>query len=75
MVMSSSSLSSPQDWYSIDGRRIGGVPVSAGGAVNPNGRSSSSMSVRRVVTRKVTYVRTPIDPAPKGKRRKVEDEN
>lgn len=30
------------------------------------------VSVRQVVTRTVTYCRTPLDPAPKGKRRKVE---
>ena len=32
------------------------------------------MSVRQVVTRTVTYCRTPLDPAPKGKRRKIEVE-
>ena len=32
------------------------------------------VSVRQVVTRTVTYCRTPLDPAPKGKRRKVEVE-
>lgn len=30
------------------------------------------VSVRQVVTRTVTYTRTPLDPAPKGKRRKLE---
>lgn len=30
------------------------------------------MSVRQVVTRTVTYCRTPLEPAPKGKRRKIE---
>ncbi|KAL9026324.1 MAG: hypothetical protein Q9196_004999 [Gyalolechia fulgens] len=30
------------------------------------------VSVRQVVTRTVTYTRTPLDPAPKGKRRKIE---
>lgn len=32
------------------------------------------VSVRQVVTRTVTYCRTPLDPAPRGKRRKVEVE-
>ncbi|KAI9664974.1 MAG: hypothetical protein M1821_006422 [Bathelium mastoideum] len=41
-------------------------PVTGGG--------SSRVSVRQVVTRTVTYSRTPLDPAPKGKRRRVEDE-
>ncbi|KAF2842961.1 hypothetical protein M501DRAFT_926345 [Patellaria atrata CBS 101060] len=31
-----------------------------------------SVSVRQVVTRTVTYCSTPLDPAPKGKRRKLE---
>jgi len=31
------------------------------------------VSVRQVVTRTVTYCRTPLEPAPRGKRRKVED--
>jgi len=31
--------------------------------------------VRQVVTRTVTYCRTPLDPAPKGKRRKLEVED
>ena len=75
MVMSSSSITSPQDWYSVDGRRIGNVPVSANGNVTPTSRTASSMSVRRVVTRKVTYARTPIEPAPRGKRRRVGEES
>ncbi|TKA68105.1 hypothetical protein B0A49_08710 [Cryomyces minteri] len=37
-----------------------------------NGKSGK-VSVRQVVTRTVTYSKTPIDPAPKGKRRKVEE--
>lgn len=39
------------------------------------GMSSSmrAVSVRQVVTRTVTYSRTPLDPAPKGKRRKIEE--
>lgn len=32
-----------------------------------------SMSVKQVVTRTVTYTRTPLEPAPRGKRRKVEE--
>lgn len=32
-----------------------------------------SMSVKQVVTRTVTYTRTPLDPAPRGKRRKMEE--
>lgn len=34
---------------------------------------SGKVSVRQVVTRTVTYCRTPLDPAPKGKRRKLEE--
>jgi hypothetical protein len=30
------------------------------------------VSVRQVVTRTVTYCRTPLEPAPRGKRRKIE---
>lgn len=30
------------------------------------------MSVRQVVTRTVTYCRTPLEPAPRGKRRKLD---
>lgn len=33
------------------------------------------VSVRQVVTRTVTYCRTPLEPAPKGKRRKIEVED
>jgi hypothetical protein len=36
--------------------------------------ASGKVSVRQVVTRTVTYCRTPLDPAPKGKRRKIEVE-
>ena len=56
------------------------APHSAGGAsAGPAGTGATptrtSVSVTRVVTRKVTFSRTtPIEPAPKGKRRKVEDE-
>ncbi|KAK4967030.1 hypothetical protein LTR28_002989 [Elasticomyces elasticus] len=35
--------------------------------------SGGKVSVRQVVTRTVTYCRTPLEPAPKGKRRKVEE--
>ncbi|KAF2239377.1 hypothetical protein EV356DRAFT_515573 [Viridothelium virens] len=38
------------------------------------GSGTSRVSVRQVVTRTVTYSRTPLDPPPKGKRRRVEDE-
>lgn len=34
---------------------------------------SSRVCVRQVVTRTVTYAKTPLDPAPKGKRRKIEE--
>lgn len=36
--------------------------------------SAKSVSVRQVVTRTVTYARTPLEPAPKGKRRKLDHE-
>jgi len=34
---------------------------------------TGKVCVRHVVTRTVTYCRTPLDPAPKGKRRRVEE--
>lgn len=37
----------------------------------PRSASSKHVSVRQVVTRTVTYKRTPLDPPPKGKRRKA----
>ncbi|KAK3047240.1 hypothetical protein LTR09_011340 [Extremus antarcticus] len=37
--------------------------------------SNGKVSVRQVVTRTVTYCRTPLDPAPKGKRRKIDVED
>ncbi|KAF2166575.1 hypothetical protein M409DRAFT_23210 [Zasmidium cellare ATCC 36951] len=40
---------------------------------NANG-PPGKVHVRQVVTRTVTYCRTPLDPAPKGKRRKIEVE-
>ncbi|OXV09522.1 hypothetical protein Egran_02713 [Elaphomyces granulatus] len=36
-------------------------------------RSAQPMSVRQVVTRTVTFKRTPLDPPPKGKRRKTNE--
>ncbi|USW57511.1 hypothetical protein Slin15195_G108300 [Septoria linicola] len=39
------------------------------------GGPSGKVHVRHVVTRTVTYCRTPLDPAPKGKRRKIEAED
>lgn len=60
---------SPADWV-LDGKtRYYGSPRSA----RPG--SHRPVSVRQVVTRTVTYTRspvTPLEPAPKGKRRKVE---
>ncbi|MCJ1255033.1 hypothetical protein MMC24_002849 [Lignoscripta atroalba] len=54
---------SPADWI-IDGKtRYFESPRS--GTYRP-------VSVKQVVTRTVTYTRTPLDPAPKGKRRKIE---
>ncbi|KAJ5287850.1 hypothetical protein N7478_003536 [Penicillium angulare] len=35
--------------------------------------TAKSVSVRQVVTRTITYKRTPLDPPPKGKRRKTQD--
>ncbi|KAL8815782.1 MAG: hypothetical protein Q9191_008423 [Dirinaria sp. TL-2023a] len=60
---------SPADWI-LDGKtRFYGSPRSArSGCHRP-------VSVRQVVTRTVTYTRspvTPLEPAPKGKRRKIE---
>ncbi|KXS93734.1 hypothetical protein AC578_996 [Pseudocercospora eumusae] len=40
-----------------------------------NGPPGSKLHVRHVVTRTVTYCRTPLDPAPKGKRRKIEGDD
>ncbi|MCJ1484513.1 hypothetical protein MMC06_004684 [Schaereria dolodes] len=54
---------SPADWF-LDGRtRYFDSPRSG---------SHRPVSVKHVVTRTVTYTRTPLDPAPKGKRRKIE---
>ncbi|KAL8743772.1 MAG: hypothetical protein Q9190_003901 [Brigantiaea leucoxantha] len=54
---------SPADWYLEGKTRYFDSPRS--GCHRP-------VSVRQVVTRTVTYTRTPLDPAPKGKRRKIE---
>ncbi|MCJ1230940.1 hypothetical protein MMC12_007614 [Toensbergia leucococca] len=54
---------SPADWF-LDGKtRYYESPRT--GCPRP-------VSVRQVVTRTVTYTQTPLDPAPKGKRRKIE---
>nr|POE63394.1 hypothetical protein CFP56_04297 [Quercus suber] len=56
---------------------LSGVPWSATSfsPVDPeaNGKPGK-VSVRQVVTRTVTYCRTPLEPAPRGKRRKIEVE-
>lgn len=39
---------------------------------SPRSACHRPVSVRQVVTRTVTYTQTPLDPAPKGKRRKLE---
>ncbi|MCJ1412767.1 hypothetical protein MMC19_006865 [Ptychographa xylographoides] len=55
---------SPTEWI-LDGKtRYYSAPRSAG--------THRPVSVKQVVTRTVTYTRTPLEPAPKGKRRKVE---
>ncbi|KAL8636550.1 MAG: hypothetical protein Q9228_006061 [Teloschistes exilis] len=54
---------SPADWY-FEGKTRYYEPPRTG--------SHRPVSVRQVVTRTVTYTRTPLDPAPKGKRRKLE---
>ncbi|KAI4286752.1 MAG: hypothetical protein L6R35_003990 [Caloplaca aegaea] len=62
----SASMRSPYsaaDWY-IDGKSRYYEPQRTG--------CHRPVSVRQVVTRTVTYTRTPLDPAPKGKRRKLE---
>ncbi|KAJ5748688.1 uncharacterized protein N7511_010384 [Penicillium nucicola] len=51
---------SPSDWK----LRYLDVPKSA---------TTKAVSVRQVVTRTVTYKRTPLDPPPKGKRRKTQE--
>jgi hypothetical protein len=55
---------SPSDWSLDAGIRYFDRPRS--GVIRP-------VSVRQVVTRTVTYKRTDLDPAPKGKRRKTND--
>ncbi|KAL8843511.1 MAG: hypothetical protein Q9170_000015 [Blastenia crenularia] len=62
----SASMRSPfsyTDWYA-DGKSRHFEPPRTG--------CHRPVSVRQVVTRTVTYTRTPLDPAPKGKRRKIE---
>ena len=55
---------SPVDWI-LDGKtRYFEQPRSA--------THRAAVSVKQVVTRTVTYTRTPLEPAPKGKRRKLE---
>lgn len=54
---------SPADWY-VEGKARYFEP--------PRSGCHRPVSVRQVVTRTVTYTRTPLDPAPKGKRRKLE---
>ncbi|KAJ5774165.1 hypothetical protein N7457_009061 [Penicillium paradoxum] len=39
----------------------------------PKSATTKAVSVRQVVTRTVTYKRTPLDPPPKGKRRKTQE--
>ncbi|MCJ1346855.1 hypothetical protein MMC31_005073 [Peltigera leucophlebia] len=57
---------SPADWYLDSKARIYESPRT------PRSGCHRPVSVRQVVTRTVTYTRTPLDPAPKGKRRKLE---
>ncbi|KAL8719485.1 MAG: hypothetical protein Q9225_003512 [Loekoesia sp. 1 TL-2023] len=62
----SASMRSPYshtDWH-LDGKSRYVDP--------PRSGCHRPVSVRQVVTRTVTYTRTPLDPAPKGKRRKIE---
>ncbi|MCJ1373943.1 hypothetical protein MMC20_005173 [Loxospora ochrophaea] len=54
---------SPADWFLEGKTRYYESPRSGG---------HRPVSVKQVVTRTVTYTRTPLDPAPKGKRRKIE---
>ncbi|KAJ6138066.1 hypothetical protein N7471_004552 [Penicillium samsonianum] len=39
----------------------------------PRSATTKAVSVRQVVTRTITYKRTPLDPPPKGKRRKTQE--
>ena len=55
---------SPADWVLEGKTRYFEPPRS--------GAHRAAVSVRQVVTRTVTYTRTPLEPAPKGKRRKIE---
>ena len=54
---------SPADWI-LEGKTRYFDP--------PRSGCHRPVSVRQVVTRTVTYTRTPLEPAPKGKRRKLE---
>lgn len=54
---------SPAEWF-LDGK--------SRFYESPRTGNHRPVSVRQVVTRTVTYTRTPLDPAPKGKRRKLE---
>ncbi|MCJ1463018.1 hypothetical protein MMC07_001622 [Pseudocyphellaria aurata] len=54
---------SPAEWF-LDGK--------SRFYESPRTGNHRPVSVRQVVTRTVTYTRTPLDPAPKGKRRKME---
>ncbi|EEH35388.1 hypothetical protein PAAG_06435 [Paracoccidioides lutzii Pb01] len=63
MSARSQSQFSPSDWCVSPGARFFDPPRSSSGR---------PVCVRHVVTRTVTYKRTPLEPAPKGKRRKTE---
>ena len=54
---------SPTSWYLAGKTNCFEAPRSA---------VSKQVSVKQVVTRTVTYTRTPLEPAPKGKRRRLE---
>lgn len=57
---------SPADWYLDSKTRMYESPRT------PRSGCHRPVSVRQVITRTITYTRTPLDPAPKGKRRKLE---
>lgn len=54
---------SPADW---------GIEGKARYFISPTSGTHKPVSVRQVVTRTVTYTRTPLDPAPKGKKRRLD---
>ncbi|KAI9818041.1 MAG: hypothetical protein M1827_000665 [Pycnora praestabilis] len=62
-VRSPFSIRSPNEW-DLDGKAKYFDPPRTG--------NNRPVSVRQVVTRTVTYTRTNLEPAPKGKRRKIE---